>query len=247
MTEEIAFGFPSLWPKQYAAHKSVYQAIDKLTRVANELVTATKDSTDEKVQVMASLTKVVSDSMNDVLILTGNQRGMGAVKIARGMYEISTLAEYLQQNPSEMKRYLDFAFVASWRFLHKLERDSPGKVPADLMRDTDAEYDRIKAQFTDAKGRVSWKWTDKTIKELAESTGHVARYEYVYSILSETHHMSAFGLLAHELDWVTEALKIGHSSFLATELAFAKISNIASLTTKVNDVANDYATLWGAP
>jgi hypothetical protein len=41
MAEEIIFGVPSLWAKEYAAHKMAYQAIDKLMLVANELGTAT--------------------------------------------------------------------------------------------------------------------------------------------------------------------------------------------------------------
>ncbi len=246
MTEEIDFGFPSLWAKEYAEHKSVYQAINHLTLVANELVTATKDSTDERVQLMSSLTMIVGDSMNDVLILAGNQRGMGAIKLARGMYELSTLAEYLQQNPSEVKLYLDFAFVSSWRNLQRLERDSPGKVPPDLMRDSEAEFKRVKGQFTDAKGRVSWKWSDKSIRDMAESTGHLTRYEYVYSIASEIHHMSAFGLLAHEQDWISEALKIAHSSFLVAALMLSKVSNASGLAIKVNEAAREYAGIWEA-
>jgi hypothetical protein len=246
MAEEIAFGFPSLWAKEYSAHKTVYQAIDRLTLVANELVATTKGSADENVKLMSSLTIIVSGSMKDVLILAGNQRGMGAIKLARGMYEISTLAEYLQQNPSEVERYLDFTFVSSWRNLQKLERDSPGKVPPDLMRDSEVEFNRVKVQFTDARGRVDWKWSDKSIKGMAESTGHLDRYEYVYSITSEIHHMSAFGLLAHELDWISEALKIGHSSFLATGLMLLKVSNNSGLADKVNDAAREYAQIWGA-
>jgi len=46
------FGFPNLWDAAYKAHADVYRAIDKVQLVANELVTATKDSKVELVQVM---------------------------------------------------------------------------------------------------------------------------------------------------------------------------------------------------
>jgi hypothetical protein len=50
---------------------------------------------------MRALTSINVTSMSDVLILTGNGRGTGAMKVARSMYEVSVTAEYLEKNPNE--------------------------------------------------------------------------------------------------------------------------------------------------
>lgn len=244
MSEEICFGFPQLWEKAYKAHDEVYRAIAELTRVAAELLAATQDSKQDQVQVMSALTRVISDSMNDVLILAGNRRGTGAMKLARGMYEISTIAEYLKKNPSETGAYLDFVHVSSWRHLQRLERNSPGAVPPDLMRDTETEYNRVNGRFTDLRNRVRLNWTDKTIKKMAEDIDQVDRYEAVYSVSSELHHMNAMGLLGHELDWISEALKVAHASFLGTVRMLHSVSGAGELTVKVNTAASRYSSAW---
>jgi hypothetical protein len=95
------FAFPNLWDVAYKNHIDVYRAIDKVQLVGNELIAATKGSTVELVQLMRALTSINVTSMSDVLILTGNGRGTGAIKVARSMYEVSVTAEYLEKNPNE--------------------------------------------------------------------------------------------------------------------------------------------------
>jgi len=78
---------------------TTFQAIDDLKSIARDLVEATKGNTEELVVVQRALTQLCSESMLDVLLLTGNQRGPGAMKIARGMFDISVISRYLERNP----------------------------------------------------------------------------------------------------------------------------------------------------
>src|SRR5260370_19017838 len=193
---------------------------------------------------MSALTQVASGSMNDVLILAGNESGTGAMKLARGMFEIYTIAEYLAKNPLEINAYLDFAIVNSWRHLQRLERNSPGTVPSDLMTDTEAEYNRVKGQFTDARNRVRLNWTEKSIKKMAGDIGHLDRYETVYSVAAELHHMNAAGLLGHELDWISEALKVAHASLLRTVYMLFSVAGASAVKDKIKAAQADFEKLW---
>jgi hypothetical protein len=59
------------------------------------LIKATQDDKSDLVEVLRALTSVNDAGMTDVVILTGNQRGVGAMKVARSMFEVSITAEYL--------------------------------------------------------------------------------------------------------------------------------------------------------
>ncbi len=98
-------------------------------------------------EVLRALTSVNNDSMIDVIILAGNRRGAGAMKVARSIFEVSITAEYLAENPAETDLFLDFAHVVAWRHLKGFERMNPGKVPAEHKREAEAEYNRVKGKF----------------------------------------------------------------------------------------------------
>lgn len=52
------FAFPDLWDAAYKKHADIFQAIDKVQLVAHDLITATKDSKVELVQLMRALTAI---------------------------------------------------------------------------------------------------------------------------------------------------------------------------------------------
>ena len=217
------FGVPAVWDSTFEAHESVFRSIEDLRTVARDLVAATKDSTQELVQVQNALTQICSESMFDVLLLAGNKRGAGAMKIARGMFEVSVISAYLEKNPNEVDDYLNFGMVESWRHLRAVEKYNPGHVPLELMREAEAEYKRVKPQFSNARGHVQLRWADKTIRQMAEEVGLLNIYEIAYSTASELHHIPLAGIIGHELDWLTEALYVAHGSLLKTVVSLYNV------------------------
>src|SRR5208283_5139647 len=162
------FGIPSVWDSTFETHESIFRAVEDLRSIAKDLVAVTKDSPQELVQVQCALTQICSESMFDVLLLVGNQRGAGGMKIARGMFEISVISEYLEKNPNEVHDYLDFSNVEALRHLQTVEKYSPGRVSPELMQQAEAEYNRVKSRFSNAKGNVQLRWADKSIKQMAD-------------------------------------------------------------------------------
>jgi hypothetical protein len=241
------FGFPILWDEAFKKHADVYQAIDKVQLVANELIAATKSSTVELVQLMRALTSINVNSMSDVLILVGNGRGTGAMKIARSMYEVSVTSEYLENNPNEADLYLDFAHVIAWRQLLFAEKSSLGKVTPELKREAEAEYNRIKGKF-EKNGRIRNSWSEKSVKKMAEEVGKGDLYELVYGLSSMLHHVSVGGLIGHEMNWDAEALRIGHGALLQTVATLYNVHNTTGtgFGEKISDLIKDFDRVWQA-
>jgi hypothetical protein len=78
----VMFGLPAVWNESFHSHADVYHALDKVQLVADDLIKATQDNESDLVEVLRALTSVNNASMTDVVILTGNRRGAGAMKIA---------------------------------------------------------------------------------------------------------------------------------------------------------------------
>jgi len=223
--QRAVFGFPTVWDSTFETHESIFRAIEDLRAIARDLVSATKNSTQELVQVQSALTQIRSENMVDVvdvLLLAGNQRGAGAMKIARGMIEISVISEYLEKNSTEVHDYLNFSTVEAWRHLQIVEKYRPGRVPPELMKQAKVEYNRVKPRFSKAKGKVQHRWIEKSVKQMAADLGRLNIYEIVYSAASELHHMPFAGVIGHELNWLREALFAAHGSLLGTVIALYK-------------------------
>lgn len=210
------FGKPAIWDSIFKEHEQVFRAIEDLRTTTRELVAATRDSKEELVQVVNALAQISSESVFDVLLLAGNGRGLGAMKIARGMFEISVISAYLAKNPSEVDAYLDFGVVEAWNHVQRVENHDPGHTPPDLKKDAEDAYNKVKSKFSNSSGRVQQRWINKTIKQMATEIGRLNIYDTAYGLASELHHMPISGIIGHELDWTREALFVAHGSLLET-------------------------------
>jgi hypothetical protein len=208
------FGFPELWGKSYSDHEHLYQVIARSSDVAAEIITSTATDNGEAVTALGSLASVNLGSMQDVVILIGNRRGAGAMKLARSMVEVAITALYLERNPAEVGMFLDFAHVFSWNYLQQSENDNPGSVAPQLRAQGEIEYNRVKSRFANPKGKVRNTWSTKNIREMAEEVGYLEHYKTAYRLGSDLLHAGIAGLISHEFDWDLEALVIGDGSML---------------------------------
>lgn len=220
------FGFPDLWDKSYSDHEHFYQVIARSSDVAAEIITSTAVDKREAVTALGSLASVNLGSMQDVLILIGNRRGAGAMKLARSMVEVAITALYLETNPAEVSTFLDFAHVFSWNYLRQSEEDNPGSVAPQLKAQAEIEYNGVKSRFSNSKGKVRNTWSTKTIKEMAEEVGFLEHYKTAYRLGSDLLHAGIAGLISHDLDWDLEALVTGHGSMLQ---AVSSLYNVSEL------------------
>jgi hypothetical protein len=138
-------------------------------------------------------------AMNDVMLLCGNGSGIGAMKIVRGMFETSTLAEYLRRNPNEILDYVDFGAVLAWRRLHTLKGEKRDSLTPEQVKQLEDEYDSVKTRFT-TNDRERNNWTTKSLRKMAEELGRSESYNLVYGLACSLHHANFEGLMGyHEM------------------------------------------------
>ncbi|MHB8540732.1 MAG: DUF5677 domain-containing protein [Candidatus Acidiferrales bacterium] len=198
--ERVTFGYEEFWPVAYKEHKRQFDAIADLMRLGNEMLAAAEKEAAEPVEkVVHELTRATAAGANDIILLCGNGCGTGAIKVVRGMFESSWTAEYLRQNPNEVDRYLEFGAVLVWRRYQWLLAEDPERaknVSPEAVKSSEDEYNRVKARFTNAKGREANQWGAESIGQMADKIGRGKEYMAPYSIACSVHHANIEGLLA---------------------------------------------------
>jgi Family of unknown function (DUF5677) len=184
------------------------------------------------------------------------------VKIARGMFESSNLAEYLYRNPHEARPFLDFGAILNWRKYQGSLKFTPTAVAQFLdpesVNEYEAQYNAVKAQFTTAKGRVRDHWTQKSNKTIAEEVDRAGQYELIYGLASSIHHANAEGLMAHlntddagttylsagpSMAWTGEALSWAHMCIWLSLETLDKTCNLG-FDTEVNSLGKQFIAVW---
>jgi hypothetical protein len=154
---------------------------------------------DQLQELVRQLTRTVSNSMRSVMVLVSNGCATDALKIARTMFETAVTVHYLDSHPEIVQDYVDFLWVKRKKHHDYLLQFAPNEArrlnPASV-REMEAQYQRVKGRFTDARGKVrnSWHKTDR--REIARKIGGESMYGGMYPFTSSLTHMDILGLIA---------------------------------------------------
>ncbi len=259
--EMISFGCPDFWPKVYQEYAPVFSSFDHLADLTSEMLRRVDGRTKTPVEeAVHFLTRLTAFGFNDALLLCGNGSGTGAMKVVRGMFETSTLAEYLRLNPKEVEDYIDFGRVQSWRryqWLLARRPETAKQIPPEEASALELEYKRVKERFTDKKGNVRYQWTTKSLGKMAAEMGRTDQYELVYGLGSSLHHANFEGLVSYvemkddevamdgppSLAWVGSALITAHQYLLFALETLNQGCKLA-FDEKITAAGEEFQSLW---
>jgi hypothetical protein len=203
--ETMSFGCREFWPLAHKEHAHMLSLVSGLTVLLNEMLDASdKKQRGERELAVYYLTRITGFGMNDVRLLCGNGSGIGAMKIVRGMFETSLLAEYLRRNPNEVSDYVDFGRVLMWRRFQQLKGKKRQSVTSERAKELEDQYNSAKDRFRNRNGQIRNQWTTKTIfdmvKELdvtSKDASWPAQYELIYGLACSLHHANFEGMTGH--------------------------------------------------
>jgi len=173
--------------------------------------------------VIYALVRMTTTGWVELLILVCNGAGLGAMKIARGMFETAVMAEYLRQVPAEIEDYIQYGPV----LMYKRMKQWPDTVTAKQKARIEKEFNQVKSRF-EQNGRIRGQWHRHPISQMAEKIGRKDQYDKIYPLLASIHHGNFESLTAHlsgdgseldvdsppSLEWISQALVSGHVHLL---------------------------------
>ena len=113
--------------------------------------------------VLGFMTGIVSNSFGALITLSMNGYGHDALRISRGMFEISVNAAYLQRHPDEVDDFLDYHWVDQKKRLEYMEQHYPEglkRLPANTIAEANAEYAKVLPRFAGKSGRPRGSWSN---------------------------------------------------------------------------------------
>jgi hypothetical protein len=190
--------------------------------------------------VVSQIAMTVSNSMESVLILVSNGCGADAFRIARTMFESGVTVHYLEGHPELVSDYVDFIWVKRKKHLDYLLKFAPLEAKRQdqpMLKEVEAEFQRVKGRFTDRKGKIRNSWLRANLKAMAEEIKAISMYEGMYGFPSSVIHTDVLGLIAgsgdsSNVDLVPSkanlvlALRMGIVSYAMTLTALNQVAKL---------------------
>jgi hypothetical protein len=151
------------------------------------------------------LGRTAADDFGELLVLSGNGYGVGALKILRGMYERMVTAAFLAKNPSESRIFAEDDVIKKW----KLWREYVAIIPSlkdryteEQVKELEGRYNAIRAKRREemctkcGQPKTQEAWTRVTMPDMAKQSDSALAELYVSCYLEPTFHLhpTAYGI-----------------------------------------------------
>ena len=252
----VVAGFPDFWQPAHDRFPNFYEAAGDLIPLVNGVI---RRPLKGRLQtVLGFMTGIVSNSFGALITLSMNGYGHDALRISRGMFEISVNAAYLQRHPDEVDDFLDYHWVDQKKRLEYMEQHYPEglrRLPANAIAEANAEYARVVPRFAGKSGRPRGSWSKKSVRDRAEEVGLGEFYPTFYAHASGVHHCDFAGLAAQAVKdrlqveiapsfaGIKDALMMGHQCVLVVVDSINKVADLG-LDDRLSAACAAYVEVW---
>lgn len=181
------FGKPEEWRAFDARHPAWESSAARL-RAALERAFLRDVPVDEKgLHFIFALGRIAVEDFAEILLLSGNGYGIGALKILRGMYERVVTALYLSKHVDETDGLLKYDYVHRRKLLnHARNAGIDLSAHAQQVAEIEREYQQIKDDYKEVVCRecgttkTQSSWTQRDLKTMADEVGLGNAYGLMY-------------------------------------------------------------------
>jgi hypothetical protein len=142
---EVEFGFPDFAATVFAEHGPALMLAYEHSHLANKMIGALPKEMNLNQVVINMLVRMTTTGWIELLMLVGNGAGLGAMKVARGMFETAVMAEYLRRVPEEIEDYIEYGHVLDYKRIKLF----PDAVSSEKALEIGREYERVKPRFAE--------------------------------------------------------------------------------------------------
>jgi hypothetical protein len=122
--------------------------------------------------------RIVMDDFGELLLLASNDKGIGALKILRGLYERVVTAHYVRRKPGISRDFFESAWIHEWKVLQRRAAIIPALLstaPAETLQAFQKRVEHAKARkemsFCKRCGapKTDEAWTKVDLSAMAEA------------------------------------------------------------------------------
>jgi len=250
----VEAGFPGFWQQVYEQNTLFFDTTKELESLQNAILR--KPISGDLQKAVGYLASSVSNSFGALITLVLNGYGNDAVVIARRMFESELTAAYLKRHPEKVEDYLDFYYVHQKRLYDETSKSTPELVhgiPRERVAELEQKFKEVAPRFR-KNNQLRTRWTEASVRQMAEGAGLVDLYHGFYSVSSSMLHADIIGLTSQTdqlgyLDfapsklWLKEALVSGHGSVLRVLYCYNSVAQLG-METDIEAALCRFREVW---
>jgi hypothetical protein len=266
MPNKLIFGYPDQWAefeKRNIKFIEHYPALERALDMAFVREFKTNKLADLTVYFLGRL--CIEDFM-ELLCLSANGYGVGALKLLRGLYERAVTAAYLAKNPDATDLFLDFRFISRHKALQAfIAGGTPDQEWLERAEEAQKDFMRIKSKFEIddcikcGTKRTNHTWSKLDFVSMAKTTdlGMLLAHAY-YEPLNHAHGTAEAVWLRLKLSpsdqfvfgsgpqpgVADRALMVAHAVMVELIGVQAKYFDMQELEKVYRQCTQDYVEIW---
>ena len=207
----LMFGVPVEQEAFVARYSAFFETLHRLKELCERVFLRQIEPQEPAQSVVFMLGRATVEDFHEILLLGPNGYGIGALKLARAMFERVVTMLYLSSHPEEVADFLDYYWVHRWRMINHARDtgiDLGERVGDQEITRASAEYDRVKGKYEETicakcgTKRVRYSWSRKDLRTMAIEVGLGPTYTMAYFWPTLLYHTTAVGMeiRLHETD-----------------------------------------------
>lgn len=173
-------GNPEEWREFQERHPAFCEAWPRLKKALEDAFERRVRFVDHTLLLILGLGRLAVEDFSEILLLSMNGYGVGALKLLRPLFERVVTGLYLLRHPAEAQDFVDFTYVHQRKLINHAKASG-----VDLMKlFTKAQLDEVEVEYQRAKDRFEeplckkcgttqdqLSWTKKDLKTQSDEVG----------------------------------------------------------------------------
>ena len=257
------FGHPEFWKTVHDACPRFFEVHPRLKASFNSIAAKPRTFKDRDQKIIINLYLLAGVAMEELVTLAGNGLGIGAMKIARSLLELSINGEYLRMTPAAVNDFVDWFWVEQHKWLTYAQQHDPDllkQFTPEAIAPTQQEFARVRSRFKNPKtGKLRLGWCGVDLANRAVQTHLETPYRLISPFGSQFLHGTSGAVLNHfdltvnqeqiaappSLKWCRQALCGGHRC-LAMVIHTLETLSKEEATPPSEEIAKDFQYAWPA-
>lgn len=238
------FGFPDFIPTVEAEYPRFFEVGPRVLSAMHSVSDRDYPAPEPHQRAILNLSMLAAISLVEVVTLTVNGLGHGAMRIVRSLMETAINVEYFRLQPEAFEDYREWVHVERFRKIDFMRQHIPvvfATIEPEVIAAIEREMERVRPRFERRDGSMRQSWSAQNLAERAAVAGFSETYKAINPLASSFVHETMSALMEHfkaandphrvevppTLDWSRQALTGAHDCIVRVVKTLSETFGVA--------------------
>ena len=239
-TSYTPFGMVSAQKEFQRINDRFFEKLPALNGLMAKTLNRTFPTTNLTERFLVTMGHIAHEEFFEILTLSGNGFGIGAMKLLRGFYElVVTMADFIKY-PADAEPFLDFHYINQHKAIHHAKKR--GQLA--IFELSDEQIQQVEANYQSVKSKFTGSWKAGNLSDMADDVDPNLSLLYTSAFLLPTFlaHTTAASVMSR-MKINPETDRFGYNPEAQRKVARAALIGAHSLLLQSFAIVNDYFKL----